>query len=249
MTHIEFKSQDFRLKGILHLPRSANPPLVVGSHGLEGSKDSPKQEVLARILPENGIAFFRFDHRGCGESEGVFIKETSLEKRTIDYIAAVRHILSLSKTSKQLGLYGSSMGGATCINAWKSLSKMDIQLCGAVLCASPLKSRTITDIPTAANDKRPALPLNFFKQNLLFDLRDKAHFLHHLLIFHGDRDQVVPVSNALELYEAAKEPKQLIIHKDGDHQMSAEKDQAEFEEKMPEWFHLSFFGKNNHTFL
>ena len=249
MTHIEFKSQDFHLKGILHLPRSENPPLVVGSHGLEGSKDSPKQEVLARILPENGIAFFRFDHRGCGESEGVFIKETSLEKRTIDYIAAVRHILSLSKTSKQLGLYGSSMGGATCINAWKSLSKMDIQLCGAVLCAAPLKSRTITDIPTAANDKRPALPLNFFKQNLLFDLRDKAHFLHHLLIFHGDRDQVVPVSNALELYEAAKEPKQLIIHKDGDHQMSAEKDQAEFEEKMPEWFHLSFFGKNNHTFL
>jgi uncharacterized protein len=245
---IKFKSQGFRLKGLFHLPgpknrpenQPENPPLVVGSHGLEGSKESPKQEVLAKILPENGIAFFRFDHRGCGESEGEFIKETSLEKRTIDYIAAVKHILSLSKTSNKLALYGSSMGGATCINAWESLSKMDIHLCGAVLCAAPIKSRTITDIPTAANDKRPALPLNFFKENLLFDLRDKAHFLHHLLIFHGDKDQVVPVSNAHELYSAAKEPKRLIIHKNGDHQMSAERDQTEFEKEMLDWFEYCF---------
>ena len=195
---------------------------------------------MAKILPENGIAFFRFDHRGCGESEGEFIKETSLKKRTIDYITAIQHILSLTKTSNKLALYGSSMGGATCINVWESLSQMDIHLCGAVLCAAPLKSRTITNIPTAATDKHPMLPLNFFKENLLFDLRDKAGSLHHLLIFHGDKDQVVPVSNAHDIYIAAKKPKRLIIHKNGDHQMSAEKDQTEFEKEMLEWFKYCF---------
>ncbi len=72
------------LKGELCLPDTPYPPLVVGSHGLEGSRFSAKQQVLSRLLPENGIAFFRFDHRGCGDSQGDFIKDTSLEKRTRD---------------------------------------------------------------------------------------------------------------------------------------------------------------------
>ncbi|MCP4023634.1 MAG: damage-inducible protein CinA, partial [Desulfobacteraceae bacterium] len=71
------------------MPDIENPPFVVGSHGLEGSKESAKQKVLSRILPENGIAFFRFDHRGCGQSSGDFLKDTSLEKRATDFINAV----------------------------------------------------------------------------------------------------------------------------------------------------------------
>ena len=121
-THkIKFTSQGFLLKGVLHLPDVKLPPLVIGSHGLEGSKESAKQKVLAKRLVQNNIAFFRFDHRGCGESSGDFIKDTSLKKRTIDFITAVTHILSLGKTSQDLAVFGSSMGGATCINAWNIL--------------------------------------------------------------------------------------------------------------------------------
>jgi len=108
---IDFVSDDFLLKGILHLPDIKNPPLVVGSHGLEGSKESAKQTVLSRLLIENHIAFFRFDHRGCGESQGEFIKQTSLKKRTIDYLNAVKHTLDLGITSRNIAVFGSSMGG------------------------------------------------------------------------------------------------------------------------------------------
>lgn len=237
--HIDFTSQGFLLKGVLHLPDVTYPPLVVGSHGLEGSKDSAKQTVLARHLVENKIAFFRFDHRGCGESQGDFITQTSLEKRTIDFIAAITHILSLGKTSRDLAIFGSSMGGATCINAWERLlqsPKIDINLCGAVLCSAPVKSRTIENIPFQANNNRPALPLSFFEKNLLFDIRDKAKELFSLLIFHGDADKVVPVSNAHDIYDLAKTPKRLIIHKNGDHQMTDKTDQAEFEAQSTAWF-------------
>ena len=234
--NIEFISEGFWLKGVLHLPAIEKPPLVVGSHGLEGSKESAKQTVLAKLLSENHMAFFRFDHRGCGESQGNFITETSLEKRTLDYLAAVNHVLGLKKTSRDIALFGSSMGGATCINAWEGLSKMDIRLCGAVLCASPVKSRSIQNIPLEANENRPALPLSFFEKNLLFNILDKATNLSHVLIFHGNADSVVPVSNAHELFALAKEPKRLIIQKGGDHQMRKGKDQEQFEKEALAWY-------------
>ena len=126
---IEFQVEGLLLKGELHLPKIINPPLVVGSHGLEGSKSSAKQMVLARLLPAKGVAFFRFDHRGCGQSQGDFLTDTSLEKRTQDYLMAVQCIMNLNLTSRKLGLFGSSMGGATCINTWESLVKIDINLC------------------------------------------------------------------------------------------------------------------------
>ena len=241
---IEFISRGFSLKGILHLPKVKNPPLVVGSHGLEGSKESAKQQVLANLLVQNNMAFFRFDHRGCGESQGDFIKDTSLEKRTIDFITATQHVLDLGKTSRNLAVFGSSMGGATCINAWETLSQMDINLCGAVLCSAPVKSLTIKNIPMDANENRPALPLSFFKQNLLFDIRNKAHNLSNVLIFHGDADEIVPVSNAYDIYNQAKELKRLIIHKNGNHQMTSKKDQAEFEAEAVAWFSRCFNHQN-----
>ena len=237
---IEFRSQGFALKGVLHLPESIHPPLVVGSHGLEGSKESAKQIVLARLLPKMGIAFFRFDHRGCGQSHGDFVNDTSLEKRTTDLIAAITHVMALKKTCDSLGLYGSSMGGATCINGWNRIEALPLRLYGAVLCSAPVKSRTIENIPVHATDNRPALPLSFFKENLLFNITDKSEQLHHTLLFHGDADDVVPVSNAHQIYARAKEPKRLIIHTNGDHQMTLKKDQAEFEKEAPAWFKNCF---------
>ena len=241
---IDFMSQGFLLKGVLHLPKVKNPPLVVGSHGLEGSKASAKQLVLADLLVKNNIAFFRFDHRGCGDSQGTFITDTSLEKRTIDFIAAVQHILDLGMTRQDLAVFGSSMGGSTCINAWNTLLKMDVRLCGAVLCSAPVKSRTIENIPTDATDNRPSLPLRFFKQHLLFDIRDKARHMSNVLIFHGDADEIVPVSNAHDIYIRAKPPKRLIIHKNGDHQMTSTADQRQFEQEAMAWF-LHCFSRGN----
>ncbi len=234
--HLELNCDGLILKGRLHLPQTENPPLVVGSHGLEGSLKSAKQEVLARLLPKNGMAFFRFDHRGCGESQGDFVTETSLEKRTRDLLTAVGHLLDLGLTSRQVGLFGSSMGGATCINAWAPLSGMNLNLCGAVLCAAPVISRTIENIPHDANDNRPALPLSFFEENLLFDLRDKARALHHLLIFHGDADEVVPVSNGHTLLKAAREPKAFICQEGGGHRMDLPDHQDQFEALVPDWY-------------
>ena len=236
----EFTSDNLTLKGLLHLPDTSQPPIVVGSHGLEGSLKSAKQDLLSRMLPENGIAFFRFDHRGCGTSQGNFVEDTSLDKRTRDFTAAVEHVIGLSKTSGQLGLFGSSMGGATCINAWQVLEKIGFSPKGGVFCAAPVVSRTIHNIPLEANGNRPALPLSFFKDNLLFNLLDQAKSLHHVMIFHGDADEIVPVSNAHDLFSAMQAPKEKIIHPDGRHQMTDRGHQKDFEQKALDWYKSIF---------
>ncbi len=235
-----FTVDSLTLTGELFLPGTDQPPLVVGSHGLEGSRHSAKQQVLSRLLPENGMAFFRFDHRGCGDSQGSFVSDTSLATRTKDFVAAVKHALHMEMTSTDLGVFGSSMGGAVCINAWQELEKTDARVCGGVLCAAPVKSRTIHNIPTRANDTRPALPLDFFRQNLLFDLTKQAAALHHVLIFHGGADQVVPVSNAHILFDSMQPPRKCITQKGGDHQMSSENHQAEFEARTLAWYKKIF---------
>lgn len=237
----QFLVDQMILKGELCLPDTPCPPLVVGSHGLEGSRFSAKQQVLSRLLPKNGIAFFRFDHRACGDSQGDFVKDTSLEKRTEDYLAAVTHIRDMKLTSARLGVFGSSMGGATCINAWQTLEKTFGRLCGGVLCAAPLKSRTIHNIPTQGTETRPDLPVSFFKNHLLFDLTDKAAALHHVLVFHGDADDIVPVENAAILLENMQSPKHAVIQKNGDHPMSSPVHQAEFETQTMAWFRRIFF--------
>ncbi|MBF0302103.1 MAG: alpha/beta hydrolase [Desulfamplus sp.] len=238
---IQFTSSNKVLNGMLHLPdraiySTALPPLVIGSHGLEGSIDSSKQQVLSRILPANGFAFLRFSHRGCGKSEGNFVEDTSIEKRTEDMINAIDYALSLKMTDQKIFLFGSSLGGSTCISAWSRLVEKGLTPLGAILCAAPVNSITIQRIPLNGNDRRPTLPLSFFEQNLLFDLTDRTVDLRNILIFHGDQDKTVPVENGYIIYKNAKEPKKLIILKDGDHQMSNRDDQMLFEVEVIKWF-------------
>jgi alpha-beta hydrolase superfamily lysophospholipase len=237
---VEFLSGSSRIRGVLHLPGVPAPPLVVGSHGLEGTMDSAKQTLLAGLLPRAGIAFFRFDHRGCGASGGDFLTDTSLENRAQDLVTAVEQVLALGRTSRNLALFGSSLGGTTCIAAWERLAGMGLTPLGAVLCSAPVVSRTIVNIPLEANGTRPALPMRFFEENLLFDVTRRAGAMRSVLIFHGDRDEIVPVENARLLFDRVGEPKRLIIHKDGDHRMTSARDQQEFEAETPAWFRRCF---------
>ena len=47
---INFLSDGYVLKGSLHIPDVKNPPLVVGAHGLGGSKESAKQKIMSKLL-------------------------------------------------------------------------------------------------------------------------------------------------------------------------------------------------------
>ncbi|MEA3438552.1 MAG: alpha/beta hydrolase [Thermodesulfobacteriota bacterium] len=226
---ISFLSDNFLLRGILHIPAVEKSPVVIGSHGLLSSGNSPKQIELARRCNDFGIAFFRFDHRGCGKSEGVFKEVTSLDGRRTDILSAIETIRGQGYIGSRIGLFGSSMGGAACISA-AGTTKID----SIVVIAAPLRIRMIKRLEGTEDEVE--------YKKLSFDMPGKLSGINNILIFHGDADQVVPFSNSLELYEKAGDTKKLIIQENGDHLMSNKAHQKEFIREAGLWFKERLFA-------
>jgi len=234
--NVMFSSNGFILRGTLHLPAAENPPVVIGSHGLFSSGSSPKQIALARQCNACGIAFFRFDHRGCGQSQGIFQDVTSFEARCNDMISAIKIIQNRKDAGNRIGLFGSSMGGAVCLSVFAESDVYSI-----VTCAAPVRSNSIIKKLEKSDDSDLLNP-PFYKRYLDSDISDKLSSTHHILIFHGDSDDLVPPSNAREIYEKAGDPKKLIIQNGGDHRMSNKTHQETFVRESALWFKSCFDG-------
>ncbi len=227
---VSFVSDGLVLNGTLHIPEIKNPPVVIGSHGLLTNGNSPKQVELARKCSENNIAYFRFDHRGCGKSEGVFKEGVSLDLRYNDFANAVKAIQTRPDLGDKIGFFGSSLGGSVCMFA-ASVFKVD----AIVIFAAPvLNDSTITSFDKL-KDEGPFMP-EFDHSKIKFDISEKLSNLSNILIFHGDNDNLVSLSNSQQVYDRALEPKELIIQKGGDHRMSDRKHQKEFVNKSIAWF-------------
>jgi alpha-beta hydrolase superfamily lysophospholipase len=186
--------------------------------------------TLANLCADAGIAFFRFDHRGCGESQGDIRKDTSLRLRTVDMLSAVKALENEGVSCKRLGLFGSSFGGAVCISVFKELSARAV-----VLNAASVKSgRILNDLETSD----PAKPKSsiLFKKTFRFDLTPMLMDLHNVLVFHGDADDVVPVSEGRSIHEHAGDPKRLVVFEGGDHVMSNPEHQEVFARETVGWF-------------
>jgi len=223
---LSFFSGEFLLNGYLHLPPVPHPPFVIGCHGLYSDKNSPKQIELARQCNQHNIAYFRFDHRGCGESKAPFETSTSLEARCLDLKSAVQMLHARGDLGDQMGLFGSSMGGAVCLNAagW-------LQADAVISWAAPIRSRDLVE-KHASDSASSDIP---FKNNP-FDLSNQLAGIRNTLIFHGDADETVPPSHAAEIYRLVAEPKKLVIFPHSDHRMSRPADQQVFVQEASMWF-------------
>jgi alpha-beta hydrolase superfamily lysophospholipase len=225
---ITFESDHFLLKGCLHLPPVARPPLVIGCHGLFSDKNSPKQIQLARQCNRNHIAFFRFDHRGCGESDAPFEEVTSLDGRCADLKAAANMLKARKDLGARIGLFGSSMGGAVCLAA-----AHDINPAAVITWAAPVRSIDIVE--RQAGRKTGESSSVFFKHNP-FDISNRLAGIRNILILHGQADETVPLTHAAEILERVGEPKELIVLPHSDHRMSRRADQQEFMRRAALWF-------------
>lgn len=228
---ISFSSEGYRLKGMLHLPTAERPPVVIGSHGLLSSSESAKQRELAMRCTAAGMGYFRFDHRGCGRSQGYFPEVTTLEGRAQDLLAAVETIRLRTDTGRGCALFGSSMGGAVCLAVAKAVGADAL-----VTVAAPIRSRSVRAFDANGPGESDVSGLQ-----LHFDLSETIAGLRHVLVFHGDADRVVPFSHATEIIDKVDTPKQLVRQENGDHLMSDEIHRKTFIREAVKWF-ASRFG-------
>lgn len=223
---IRFSSDGYRLAGVLHLPDVENPPVVIGVHGLLSNRESAKQRTLAQLCTAAGMAFFRFDHRGCGGSQGILSEVTTLDARVRDLLSAVSCIRTRMRHNFRIGLFGSSMGGAVCLSAARSIGTDAL-----VTYAAPKRNRSIGNIGNGNGDMAASRILR-----KPFDISSHVSGLRHILIFHGDADEVVPYADAVDIFDRAEEPKRLVRQSGGDHPMSHELHQTEFTRDTVGWF-------------
>jgi alpha-beta hydrolase superfamily lysophospholipase len=183
------------------------------------------------------LAYLRFDHRGCGRSQGGFEKVTSLAARCRDLKSAIEMARAWSDTSDHIGLFGSSMGGTVSLSV-----AADLNLDSIVTFAAPLRTRipSMTD-QREAGPQTTAIYLDPDKSE--FDISLGIPRIANILIIHGDADETVPVSHAKEIYNLAADPKKLIIQQKGDHRMSNEQHQNDFIRDAAAWLKSGLIDK------
>jgi len=226
-TLIHFLSDGLHLKGVLHIPEGKPTAVVFGSHGLFSDVTSPKQCDMARCCSAERMAYFRFSHRGCGESEGTQADAIDFWGRVRDLEAAIDAVLPSFGRRLPVGLFGSSMGGAVCLAVAAKLRPAAV-----VTYAAPIRSIGAGEGPVLPE----GIPERILRHPAFgFDLRDRLSGIRHVLVVHGSSDPVVPVSHAQEIFERVSEPKRLILQPGGDHPMSDPAHQAQFRKDAIDW--------------
>ncbi len=230
--NVEFTADGFKLRGTLHSPSARRQSrLVIGCHGLLSDRRSPKQLAMAMACTRLGMAYLRFDHRGCGDSDGRLEEVTSLESRTSDVLHAIEHLITRYDLRRQIGLFGSSLGGAVCLRAASRHEVAALVTFAAPIRSAPLKP----DSRGPANTCDRARMAAALRED--FDLGGELARIRNLLVVHGDADSVVPIDHAHEIFQNSSEPKRLIVQKNGDHLMSDLKLQGEFIREACKWLH------------
>lgn len=238
---VEFAADGFQLRGTLHLPAALNPRIVIGCHGLLSDRRSPKQVALALACNRLGMAYLRFDHRGCGDSDGCLENVTSLEARTSDVLHAIDHLVTRPDLGRLIGLFGSSLGGAVCLRvAARS------EIAALVTFAAPVRSRPLK-MDSRGSDRtlERARMAAVLKEE--FDLSGDLARIRNILVVHGEADDVVPIAHAHEIFQSSAHPKHLIVQKNGDHLMSDPDHQDEFIREASRWLHDGLTQKSSES--
>lgn len=201
-----------KIYGVIHWPKEVPAPLVIGSHGLFSSKESSKFILLGEGFSEEGIAFLRYDHQGCGESEGELVGDPLLRLKDLESIFefAIAHPL-VKKES--IGLFGSSLGGF--ISILKGAK--DPRVKAVVLLATPLSLKGLKGVRKV-------------------DAKEEMRKVKNVLIIHGTQDEIVPFSEAQTLFELAQEPKKLVPLPEADHRISNPEDRLKVVRLSLDWF-------------
>jgi fermentation-respiration switch protein FrsA (DUF1100 family) len=246
-----------KIYGILHLPRNPSPPCVVASHGLFSSKESEKLVEIGEFFSAQGIAVIRYDHQGCGESEG-YLSATTATSRIKDLEAVFELAANHPLLGDRLGLLGSSMGGfisifkasadfrVKALALWATPShlgdKRDIQEAESPPRGDPLGDPPLGDPPLGdppLGDPPlgdPPLGEEFYRDLEGYDVGQAITKVKNSLILHGEADELVPLTQAEELYVAACPPKHLEVFPGGDHRFTDPQHRRRAIRMSLEWF-------------
>ncbi len=232
---VEFQNdQGDTLAGLLETPENNQiaARYAIFAHCFTCSKDVAAASRISRSLAAKGIAVFRFDFTGLGNSDGDFAN-TNFSSNVQDLLAAAK-MLEQRYQAPSL-LIGHSLGGAAVLSAAHQLPAVKaVATIGSPGAAEHVQHLFIDAVPELEEkgEARVRIGLREFniKKQLLDDLNQNASADHiadlkrPLLIFHSPIDSIVSVNEAAKIYAAAKHPKSFISLDKADHLLSNRED-------------------------
>ncbi len=207
-----FRSEGFRISGILHLPDEKNPACVIASHGLLSSKNSEKYIALGERISREGIAMLRFDFRGIGESEGR-LEDDTVSRRVEDLGAAIAFIKSHPGLGNRIGLLGSSLGGY--VSLIRASREQGIK--AVVTWATPFH---LDDLGSRGTEEHPLPEKAFFDDLPRHRLSPLLPKVSNCFVIHGEEDELVPVDQAWEIFHTLGAPKEIHVMEGADHRLT-----------------------------
>jgi len=235
-----------RTPSILTTPDGGTERIAVLCHGFLSSKTSSTNNTLTRMLIDRGIATFRFDFFGQGNSPGPF-EEITITLAIEQTLAALDHVTQ--QGYRRIGLMGSSFGGL--VSILTAAQRPDLA-CLALKCPvvdfaeelqlefgqEELARWQATDtIPNImGGTDRIALRYAFYEDCLRRIAYEPARAITTpTVIVQGEQDEHVPLHQSRRLYDALPVKKHLELLPGADHQFTKREDFARMTNVIADW--------------
>ncbi len=223
---IEFKGAlGDMLAGKVDTPDGEHRACALFAHCFTCSKNLKAVGHIAKALNKKGVAVFRFDFTGLGDSGGSF-EDTNFSSNVDDLIAASEY-MEQHMGAPQI-IIGHSLGGAAVIQAAHRIESLRaIATIGAPSEPSHVEhhfesKREEIEKTGSAIVKLAGRPFRIKKQFL--DDLEKSKMDNYiknlnkaLLVMHAPLDDTVGIENAAHIYKVAKHPKSFISLDKADH--------------------------------
>jgi len=222
-----------KLAGRVDLPSGVSPKAYcLFAHCFTCNHNLKAIAYIVRTLTQAGLAVFRFDFTGLGDSQGDFA-DTSFSTNVNDLVAAARFLEADFEAPRLL--IGHSFGGTASLQAAHLINSVR----AVVTIGSPSDPRHVTQhfdghLEQIKQQGQAQIVLAgrpfTFKQQFLDDLQtvDMPRVLKTLrkplLILHAPADDTVNLEHAGKMFQAARHPKSFISLDQTDHLMTRSED-------------------------
>lgn len=223
MESVKIPNQDGKkIAAVIHYPKTEERKLAILCPGYLDSKDYNHLVGLADALAENGYTAVRFDPLGTWESEGT-INDYTMENY-LTCIRSVKNYMFKQGNYNFILLGGHSRGGRMSIIY--AASDKDVSYVVAIM--PPARSflrepekekgsegkRSRRDIPGKSGEYREYIvPHNIRdSEQQSYSAVAAAPNVHVPILFiAGEKDTFIPLDEVKSIYNAANEPKKLIV--------------------------------------